>query len=707
VAISESVGAARAGEGPLDVLRAGTRGLSRGYTEREYPSVGSQLSPDDEGEALVIDLFTDPLMILPLGRIARGGASLMIRGGAQALGKGGKLEGVGKGIRVATRSETAQRLGRLVMPLRNQLSLYGVGGKAVGLKAARAEENVAQKLAGREASFLRKLEQLGLDRDIVRRGLVRTVRETGKPSGDAAVDELAKFLGEAFDTVGVEANELGLLKEWVPNYFPRMLKREVIETLERTPSGAVEKLAKMLKIPVDEAEDIWRFNTGRPRKAGHLENPRTREVISEEVAERLFDRDPLSVYPRYLSQATRRIEYAREFGKNFENLDALLERAKRSGMPSTMAKEVRSAIRDPISPEGKIVSKDAARRLLGAMVVTKMGPTSTIANLSQNANPIVVDGGVDFLKGLLRARDQKVRARGVVAYHRQIKETFDQLLGGAAEAPIVDLPGLRHITPQRYLRWTAFTPAETVNRILSASSGVVTAERLAKEAKVLGRILPTRELVRRGVDKKAFRYFLDRGDFPEQVKELIGLRFANRTQHVTNYLEIPLAWRSPEGRLFTQYKSFVYQQSRFIGREILSPAAKWVATDGKQGSIAPLLRAGVAFGIAGEVVAGIRAFVRGDDRRKLDSKHPLSRLISNATYVGAFGMASHIVDNALRGKTIDYFAGPTISEGAEIGESLLRFAADPEVPEFEDISRQLYRRLGRGPAPFLAPLFKR
>lgn len=721
--LSEALGEAREGGGPLEIGSAAWRGISGG--RRRFPSVGEQLSPENRGLATGIDLFADPLLFIPSAKATRAGVTALR--GTRFGGAVGKRIGAAKGLLRA--SPELQRLSRWVLPLRTQLSFGSKYGRAIALKASRAAQSQSLETARRERSLIQEANRLGLAdesqslrRKLAAEHLFSGGARQGLSTGDLAVDEFAQFLQKEFDDAADLVDSTGLFPAFKrePHYFPQMLQAELIEALEsgdlatiqryataagitaskvkdfgRSPSQAVANLAKMLRVSKEEAEDVWRFNTGRPLRAGHIEVPR-----SGLIPKALLEFDPMKVVPRYFNQANRRIAYGLEFGKDFEKLDSLLEKAKGAGMIDEIAGEVRQAIRDPISPEGTFLSKRFARKLMGGMIVSKMGITSSIANLSQSVNTAIVDGGANFIRGVFRARDPAARAQAVVAYHHNLKQHLEQMLG-VSEMPIFDVKGLRWLDPNRYLTWVGFNTTETINRILAATSGVTTAERLAKKALAAGRSLPTRELVKRGVHRREFAYFQRFGKFSEKGTELIGLKAAERTQHATNYLEIPLGWRSPEMRLMTQYKSFIYQQSKFITREILRPAARYFAGH-SDGSLSPLLRSAVAFGVAGEVVAGLRAIIRGDDKRKFDNNHPIASIMRDASYVGAFGMASDITDSALRGKLGEYFLGPTFGEGFDVATDLARFAAEPEVPSFEDVSEQLYRRFLRGPLPVLS-----
>jgi hypothetical protein len=326
---------------------------------------------------------------------------------------------------------------------------------------------------------------------------------------------------------------------------------------------------------------------------------------------------------------------------------------------------------------------------MAVQVMTKMGPLSSLANLSQNINTIVKEGGINFVKGILRSTTSEGKRAGVVAYQRGIHDALMRLAGGESS------------WANRYLEWVGFNPVERMNRLLAANAGIVSTEKLIMRA---GKM--TDDLARRGVtNDDIMKTVANGGKLPQAAADRIGLLASEHTQHATHWKDIPLWWQSPVWRTAFQYKSFVYQQTRFIMREVMNPAKRYFATNGKQGSIAPLLRAAALFGIGGETVSQIRQSVRhyagkatGIDYEppEFDEEHPIWQLFEHSMYVGGLGIAGDLVDRAAQRDLKGWLLGPTvgdISDLAEGGLAAMRAATDEEQEiKWERLMTELQRR---------------
>jgi hypothetical protein len=139
-------------------------------------------------------------------------------------------------------------------------------------------------------------------------------------------------------------------------------------------------------------------------------------------------------------------------------------------------------------------------------------------------------------------------------------------------------------------------------------------------------------------------------------------------------MDLPIGWRSPEMKIAFQFKNFIYQQSRFLAREVMSPTMRFMESGGARGSIDPLKRALAMYPATGATVAAMRevfaettANATGVERRfgrKIDEDHPIWQMVQDSLYVGSLGMAGDMLEQAKRGNLMEWAAGPT---GADIG----------------------------------------
>jgi hypothetical protein len=459
------------------------------------------------------------------------------------------------------------------------------------------------------------------------------------------------------------------------NYAPYILNSKFAEqifTKQRGYHKAVRQFAKQLNVSEEKALDILK-NMALPKRAGNIEYARHLPFTEE-----MFEKDPLKWFPKYASKVEERIAYADQFGLNGQILDSYVRTMKGDRAATIDKKWLRDA-RDIIT--GKYQSdrsvSDLARKIMGIQVMTKMGFLSSLSNLSQNSNTIIREGAFNFLKGALRSMTKAGQREGYIAYQKGIQDELIKLAGGEM--------GLAH----RYLDWTMFNPIERINRILAANAGVMRAQQLVKrELRSGGTGKMTSDLFRRGVTEQDMLDFQRFGKFSREASERIGFKASEATQHATHFKDIPIGWQDPFMRIMTQYKNFIFQQSRFLMKDVLGPAKEYLETGGRQGSVAPLMRAGVTFGIAAETTAFLRDQFKmaaakgvnavsdflGADANWADYE-PRERedqwflqLLQDSLNVGALGIAGDLVDRASYREVSSWLLGPTFGDMTDLIE---------------------------------------
>ena len=484
-------------------------------------------------------------------------------------------------------------------------------------------------------------------------------------------------------------------------YAPQMLNQKTLEMFYGKPSKGYHKVvrqfAKELGVGNEKALSILR-NMAMPKRAGNIEYARYLPF-----SEDMFEKDPLLWFPKYMSRLQERIAYADEFGLNGQRLDSMYETMK--GDPgSTIDKKWLRDAHDIILGKNQTDRSisDLAQKVMGAQVATKMGFLSTLSNLSQNANTIIKEGGTNFLKGVFRSMTDQGRRQGYIAYQKSIEDALKALAGGKSNFA------------QWYLNATQFNRVERMNRLFAANAGIVRAEQVIRQEGKL-----TRDLIHRGLDEADVLATLKNGGkLPTEIADKVGFLASEATQHATHWKDLPLGWQDPFMRIATQYKNFVYQQSRFLLREVLKPAKEYFESNGKKGSIAPLTRAFVTFGISAELVGQARSEIRGwgADLPKLWGADPLEhkprerrddyviQLLEDGLNVGALGIAGDLVDRAAYKDLSSWLLGPTFGDVLDFGEeavSAANRARKGKDIQYEKYMAQLMRRMPF--APGVAP----
>jgi hypothetical protein len=368
------------------------------------------------------------------------------------------------------------------------------------------------------------------------------------------------------------------------------------------------------------------------------------------------------------------MEFARTFGIGGKRFDRLLDRAVKGGLDRDYARGLRNVVMGR-TPSDQVL-EGVAHKIAGAQVITKMGPLSTIANLSQNLNTIVRDGGISFTRGILRATTSEGARSGAIAYHTSLRNSLEAMASG------------QRSWATRYLSATGFNWAERMNRLLAANSGIVTVERELAAARRL-----TPSLRKRGLTGNDVADYLRTGALPREALDRIGLRAAEATQFATHYQDLPLLWRSPWAKVALQFKTFAYNQTRFMTNEVLKPALKWWATGGKEGDVRPFLRAAPAFGIGAPVIAELRRSARSLAGREPErSDDPTLQYVQDAFAMGALGVAGDLADRATSRRLLDWVVGPSVADVTGAAEA----AADVVKDAYKGEDLGIGERIAKG-----------
>ena len=503
--------------------------------------------------------------------------------------------------------------------------------------------------------------------------LAGTPLPAGAPSGLA---ELARFIKSKLQKTNVPTgpgsisvfNKAFHKRDFqaIENYFPRLATPDFLKSLgtEQGLSKAAKDMAQANGISPFEAQKILR-RLAQPRRAGNIEYARTLDMP--------YEMNPLEAIPRYFEQVFHRLEYARRFGVDGSVLKNLMKGTatqrvgtRAGGYKQTAGLSAADAglIQDTVLgiPLGNEGLKRAARTIMGYQVMTKMGPLSTLLNLSQNSNTFIRDGGINFLSGVLRSMTKEGSRQGAIAYAGGIHQSLLQMMGATSKGA------------DWWLRKTGFVKAERLNRLLAANSGIVTAERLLRQSG--GKL--TRGLYQRGMTMEDIPKIIGNNwKLPTEVADRLGMLASNATQHITRFKDIPLAWQSPSMRMALQFKQFIYQQTRFLFKDVVKPGLEYFNSNGKKGEIGPLLRAIAAFGLGGQFTTHVRdqakdvlGYVTGTEYEPREAVPDdwTMRILEDAFNMGGLGIAGDLVEQAARRDLKGWVLGPAYGDAFSVLE---------------------------------------
>ena len=408
------------------------------------------------------------------------------------------------------------------------------------------------------------------------------------------------------------------------NYFPRMVKREVLESKmdeavdHLIKTGQVEKVDKITKQALDKAtqREIARskinifIRRNSERRYGNLQI--ARELDLPKWA---YETNPDVVLPMYYEKAGMRITQAERWGKKDQYLYNAKDRIIEEGGDGEFAQRVldRMLFKEPFDGSADAI----VRGLTGYQVVTKMG-LSQVAQITQRLSSVyrtnltsALKAQRDVFKNTEQAQDFFIRAGGG--------------LKGVTTQARAELIGARSKTAEKFLKYTGFTKQDIQSRYVATLSGKYYAEFLVDKLKASPTSkFATRRLEGMGLNPKeiAERGFKLNDDelYKAGQKVEIDTNFRNRV------LDLPEFWTSRWGRVVTQFKSFTYAQTRLLRDHVVKEAL--------QGNVMPLVYLLTVGQVSGEVINDVRGLITG----RKQPKNILERALNNYAVVGGIGV---------------------------------------------------------------------
>lgn len=382
-----------------------------------------------------------------------------------------------------------------------------------------------------------------------------------------------------------------------------------------------------------------------------------------------FVGDPGTVLPEYFSGIARKIEFSSRFGgetlpekstvrdifpKAFEGVDKLVEPERRQAVESVLSGQLGQF------EKGSILTQKIAK-IAQYQAVMKLG-LAQFTQATQFAAAVGPTGYRDAFKDLLRlgARDPELHTRMLRtgAFMESLVRASQESMstGGTMITDVMNRTGFTALDTQarRYGVLRGFTLAshqaeklyELVQRQPEAKgleakyiSGQIAA--IEKKFNTLG--IDGADLVRRG------------GILTEEDLIKAGQKISTDVNFWSDSLSLPIFLKSPWGRILGQFKSFAFQQSKFLKDAVVKPAL--------DGDLGPLMRIVPATVLTGEVIADIKSLIRLKPR----TDEGLNRLLNDLAAGGSLGIigdsiqATNFSDGLLK-----WAAGPLISDVTDI-----------------------------------------
>ena len=256
------------------------------------------------------------------------------------------------------------------------------------IPAARTERTAVMNRLGRDLGRYSKA-QINEALESMQRGTA-PVNTGAKVVRKIVQTELARLKGY-MERAGVDVSDLG------PNYFPRVYNADYISRHQREFITLLEKYGHanaagiMHKIVAADGNE-FHVETPRPGMQ-HLKLRKLANIPDAELA-KFMSKDTFGILNSYVTQATRRAEWARRFDDNGTKLNKLIERAQREGADNATVDYAKKYVMGVDGTLGDDLNP-TARRLMGDMIVYQNVRLLPLAIFSSIVDPvgIMVRGG--------------------------------------------------------------------------------------------------------------------------------------------------------------------------------------------------------------------------------------------------------------------------------------------------------------------------
>ena len=395
---------------------------------------------------------------------------------------------------------------------------------------------------------------------------------------------------------------------------------------------AKEFLEPKLSLAEARGRVLRYFKASRQQRYGNLERAR-------EIDLPFYDPNPKRVLPKYLASTERRLADAEVLGPNLEKVDQLLGTIKNPDVQDLMRRMVK-VIR-PGANQGEQLAGKALDFTRG-ISTTRLSPLSGITNLGQSSNSYLASDAKSFLKGFTKAIFTKEGRRlpiesGNLA--ESVLRAIQQQAGGDSR-----LVG-------GYLKAIGFTQTEQLNRRIGSNVGAEYGKSLYK--KLLKN--PTNKLIRSELQDLELNPddLLKTGFNKDSVLRAAKV-FTDRTQFRSREIDLPsIATTTPIGKNLAQFKTFAFQQSRFISKQTIGQ----LKTNPRR-ALRNIAILATVYPLTGEAIADLRSIISGKER----TNRGIERYVEDAAQVGAFGIIYDAIKSAsFEGGVGKFLLGPTLS----------------------------------------------
>lgn len=445
-------------------------------------------------------------------------------------------------------------------------------------------------------------------------------------------------------------------------------------------------------------------------------------VDDETILEPFMQKDPHAVLLEYFHDTLKQIHMAKQFGGNRvkavkgkdgkwvdkvdwhvdgKALDLMDEIQLHDNRAGEFAREIFHTMAGDYDGRSKVLQdrlkmspfwksfQDKASAIETLKLTLAQIPNATQAMINGStyiagqANPF--SAFAMSVRGVVRAMGKEGRefaTRTGAAMETNLMEVIGESMANHRIFNGVNLgPGEFFNNPTTFLRNTGFLSIEKAQRTMAANMGYTYGiDLISKYGKMI-----EKGALKKGASKRLQKNFKKT---QEALKELIGdeeemllwtkrglplddatqdailrragLRFSNMVNFTTTPLHMPHLLQSPHAAIFRKFKSFAFNQGRFVKDRVIKPALR--------GNFGPLVMyAGAVGAPIGMGADELLRTIKGDDKDLTLTE----RYLRGLGQIGGFG----IVQNIMSGFTATY-SGQTVSTIAPIAGTMWRATQD-------------------------------
>ena len=518
-----------------------------------------------------------------------------------------------------------------------------------------------------------------------------------------AAEVIKAYLADR-DTLAVTEN-IANYKSFGPNYFPIMLKTEKFDNKfqQRAVDGLAEKIARQNGRTFATTDDIGAANL----LYENYINKQYAKVGANIQRERIWDvgegriTDIKEVMSRYSQQYWKAIHEKRIFGERAtehafpDSVRALMGaselEARIAGVsPLRARQEVDTLIQDTfgIIPADPIFNSTVVRTL-NSLQPLKLS-LSVFHNASQTGSTWMATNGKSVMQAVLALVTNSEKHFGIPArdFAGMMASVYDEALYNAT----LWQGGPLSRVGEAILKYTGFTPMESVNRAIAGISGAIYAQQQARLLVRTGAMRYRRQLQELGINvERLMDNFKKTGSAELALEEklLAGQKIINGTQFRARQSDLPyFATNNPQmWRALLTFRTFAINHSRFIinqahrkpGRTLLFGLG-----------VMPTIGFGVNFLHDAAVYD-----LPGTDRpASQENQDGMSNYLEAAAAAGSFGYVSDLLYNFYQAGELRNYARMFTPAAVSSAEDLILATAQTVRGNFGPALRTWTRQLG-------------